>query len=292
MALATRPKPNVNHKKRVAQHHRYSKPYLKTYWPYLPMLMIAGFGLIISSVWTNRQHVLGTQSDFSDSSLLSYTNDYRIRNAVGSLTIDPQLNAAAQAKAEDMAKNNYWSHSSPQGQTPWSFITAAGYNYQTAGENLAYGFSGAKQTIAGWMNSEDHRANILNGNYQNVGFGVASSPDYQGQGPRTIIVAEYANPASVALTSNGTMPINNTTPAKQVSRIEVLTGGNANWSLYVLSALTGAAVVVFITRHGLRLKRLIFQGEAFVAHHPFFDIAVVLVITIGFVLTRNGGIIR
>jgi uncharacterized membrane protein YidH (DUF202 family) len=44
MALATRPRPKVQHRKRVAQHHKHTPHYLKAYWPYLPMLAIVGFG--------------------------------------------------------------------------------------------------------------------------------------------------------------------------------------------------------------------------------------------------------
>jgi hypothetical protein len=48
MALATRPKPAVHHRKRQAQHHRHSKTYVKAYWPYLPMLAIVGAGAIVN----------------------------------------------------------------------------------------------------------------------------------------------------------------------------------------------------------------------------------------------------
>jgi hypothetical protein len=48
MALATRPKPKVQHRKRVAQHHKLTNHYLKTYWPYLPVLGIVGFGAFAS----------------------------------------------------------------------------------------------------------------------------------------------------------------------------------------------------------------------------------------------------
>lgn len=51
MALATRPKPKVHHKKRQARHHRLSKPYLKTYWPYLPMLAVVGLGYLANQHW-------------------------------------------------------------------------------------------------------------------------------------------------------------------------------------------------------------------------------------------------
>src|SRR5665213_1171319 len=295
MALATRPQPSAYHKKRHAQHHRHSKPYLKTYWPYLPMLMIVGVGLVINSVWS-ASNVLGVKSDFSSTALLSSTNTDRLNNHETVLSINPQLQAAAQAKANDMVRYNYWSHNSPNGKTPWAFITSSGYQYQAAGENLAYGFSGASDTVAGWMNSKDHRANILDANYQNVGFGVASSPDYQGKGPETVVVAEYAQPVgsatgTLSVAGSGSSDLQSAT-AEPVSRIQLLTGGQAEWSALAVSALAGVALALLIIRHGLRLRRLVVEGETFVANHPMLDIAITFVVTAGFVLTRTSGLIR
>src|SRR5258708_15450565 len=51
MALATRPKPTVSHRKRRAEHHRHSRHYLRPYWPYLPMLAIIGAGVIVNKLW-------------------------------------------------------------------------------------------------------------------------------------------------------------------------------------------------------------------------------------------------
>ena len=48
MALATKPRPTTHHKKRQAHHHRHSPGYLKTYWPYLPMLAIVGAGVAVN----------------------------------------------------------------------------------------------------------------------------------------------------------------------------------------------------------------------------------------------------
>jgi hypothetical protein len=63
MALATRPKPNVHHKKRRAQHHRHSKTYVKAYWPYLPMLIIVGAGASIDKLWSSGALVVtGSQT--------------------------------------------------------------------------------------------------------------------------------------------------------------------------------------------------------------------------------------
>jgi hypothetical protein len=114
---------------------------------------------------------------------------------MGALALNAQLDSAAQTKANDMAARDYWSHNTPDGKTPWTFIAAAGYQYQTAGENLAYGFGTAGDTITGWMNSPEHRANILNSSYRDVGFGIVNIPSYQNSGPETLVVAMYASPA-------------------------------------------------------------------------------------------------
>lgn len=291
MALATKPKKRAAyHKKRVAQHHRHSKLYLKPYLPYLPMLLIVGLGLFINSLW-NHQAVLGAQSDLTSLSLLQATNQRRQDARQAPLRLNSTLSAAAQAKAEDMAARDYWSHTGPDRQAPWALLAANGYQYRAAGENLAYGFASAGSTVAGWMSSQAHRDNLLNRAYTDVGFGVASSPNFQGHGPQTIVVAEYAQPADGTVLGVREQNLDQAA-VHQVARIELLTGGNAGWSVAALSALTGAAATLFLIRHGYRLKRALNQGEAFVAHHPYFDIAIVAIITLGLLLSRSGGLIH
>ncbi len=292
MAIASRPKPASHIKKRQAGHHRQGKHYLKAYWPYLPMLMTVAIGLMINSLWGNHQHVLGTTSNFTASSLLQSTNNFRIKANQPALALNAQLSAAAQAKANDMVNQNYWGHLSPSGHAPWDFITTAGYNYQLAGENLAYGFSDASATITGWMNSPEHRANILNPNYQEVGFGVASMAEYLGKGPAIIVVAEYAQPLSANQGLLGSSRTNNNLASSSIARIQLLTGGHAIWSAIALSAVAGAAFALFIARHGLKLRRTLKRGESYVVSHPLFDIIIVIVITAGYVLTRSSGVIR
>jgi hypothetical protein len=263
------------------------------------MLVIAGLGLFVNSLLSNS-HVLGSSADFTSNTLLSATNQNRSAANETPLSIDPELSAAAQAKANDMAAHDYWAHTSPDGQTPWSFIAASGYNYQQAGENLAYGFGSAGDVVSGWMNSPEHRENVLNAAYQNVGFGIANAPNYQGHGPTTIVVAEYAQPSSSA--AHITFQVDNK-PAPQVksahelnaqavSRVQVLTNGQAAWSLALISALTGAAATLFILRHGFRVKRWLNEGEAFVVQHPYVDVAIVFIVTAGYILTRTSGIIK
>lgn len=217
MTLTVRTRPPARHKKISGQHHRRGKDYHKAYWPYLPIIAVVVAGFVLNSAWPNRHSVLGYATDMSIQNLLADTNAQRTGNSQLALGLNAELDQAAQAKANDMAARNYWSHDTPDGQTPWSFITAAGYSYQAAGENLAYGFSTAGDTLTGWMNSPEHRANILNANYQEVGFGIANSPNYQNSGPETIVVAMYAKPtgavvaATVPSTPAASAPIPTTT---------------------------------------------------------------------------------
>lgn len=309
MALVTKSKTKskspITHKKRSGQHHRKSKHYLQAYWPYMPMLLIVGLGLVVNTIWS-AGGVLGATSDFSASSLLASTNQQRLIDKEDQLSLDPLLSRAAQAKADDMVATGYWSHISPDGKTPWTFIAASGYNYERAGENLAYGFSGATQTIDGWMNSPEHRANILNAQYQNVGFGVANSAHYQGHGPETVVVAMYGQPSNTSTAANIAFqvpPVQNTSTsnvlgarqepdARLVARIQLLTNGQAPWSLLVVTLLMVGAILVAVTHYGWRLHHWVTRGELFVLHHPIFDTVVVLIATIGFVLTRTSGLIR
>lgn len=139
--------------------------------------------------------VLAYASEMSRGGLLSGTNAARSANGLGGLALNSQLNNSAQAKAQDMANNNYWAHVSPSGTQPWYFFDQAGYSYVRAGENLAYGFMTSQGAIDGWMNSASHRANIL-GDYDDVGFGIVNTPNYQSSGEQTIVVAHYGAPAA------------------------------------------------------------------------------------------------
>ena len=311
MVLAAHPKQKLSasDKKRHGLHHKPSKHYTKTYWPYLPMLMIVAFGLILNATWHVGKSVLGYATDVSVTTLLQDTNLQRSQNGLNALSLNSQLDQAAQAKANDMVARNYWSHVTPSGAQPWQFITTAGYNYADAGENLAYGFASSDATLSAWMNSPEHRANILNGNYQDVGFGIANATNFQGSGPTTVIVAEYAKPqlivtpssaktgrAPVAASANpGVVGQPNTQtlpPSRPGSRIDVLTAGNAQWAGLLLSLLASVSLVAFAIRHGRIWRRYWVKGEAFIIHHPLFDTVIIAISTLGFVLSSTSGFIH
>ena len=89
----------------------------------------------------------------------------------GALVIDGALTAAADAHAQDMKSQGYFAHESLDGRSPFDRMRAAGYSYNTAGENIARGQADAAAVMSGWMNSPGHRANILNCAFSDLGVG-------------------------------------------------------------------------------------------------------------------------
>jgi hypothetical protein len=160
-------------------------------------MLVIGFQIISTLQTDARPRVLGYATDISVAGLLSETNQERAAAGKPALSLSGKLNTAAQGKANHMIANNYWAHTSPDGVSPWYWFGYAGYEYLVAGENLAYGFNTSSGVVNGWMNSSSHRANMLNGAYENVGFGIANGSNYQG-GPNTVVVAHYGDPAVLA----------------------------------------------------------------------------------------------
>ncbi|MBP3256001.1 MAG: SCP-like extracellular protein [Clostridia bacterium] len=104
-------------------------------------------------------------------------NQQRTKNGLSALKIDAELQRVARIKAQDMVDNNYFSHTSPTYGSPFNMMKNFGISYKTAGENLA-GNSSNSAAVTAWMNSEGHRANILNGSFNYTGIGVISSSKY------------------------------------------------------------------------------------------------------------------
>jgi uncharacterized protein YkwD len=289
MSITAKPRAASHTKKRQAGHHRRSESYMKAYWPYIPIFVIIIGGLYFNHSLNSGSKVFGAQTNFSQNILLSLTNADRSQSHLNELGLSQQLNQAAQSKANSMATQNYFAHTSPSGQTPWALITTSGFKYISAGENLAFGFNNPAQVMQAWMSSPEHRANILSDSYQAVGFGVSEATNFLGKGPKIIVVAEYARPVGAfPITSqNFSIP-----PAAGVSRFQILTGERANWIEVGLSFVIGVGLACLFIRHAIYLRRLFKDGEKYIIHHPWIDIAFVLVCTVGLILTHNVGLIN
>lgn len=124
------------------------------------------------------------------------TNDVREQNGYNSLVLNHILTTAAQAKADDMAKKQYFSHYGPDGTSPWKFFKDSGYTYEIAGENLAVTNQDEASIIDGWLDSPAHRENLLNNGYQDIGIGIAYYGNHKEYKNTTVIVAFYGRSSS------------------------------------------------------------------------------------------------
>jgi uncharacterized protein YkwD len=144
--------------------------------------------------------------------VIALTNAERQNVGDQVLVENAKLNAAAQAKAEDMATRGYFSHVGPDGKEPWTWIKESGYAYRFAGENLAVRFENSSDVVNAWMASPTHKANIVKSAYQEIGVGVAQGI-YEGS-PATFVVQYFGTkPGSLAAAS----PVQEKMPSAQTN---------------------------------------------------------------------------
>ncbi|MCH7231463.1 CAP domain-containing protein [Glycomyces sp. L485] len=107
-----------------------------------------------------------------DQALVDAVNDERSAAGCGALERNSLLDTASRLHAEDMAVNDYFDHISLDGRNPSERAAEQGFN-GGVGENIAAGYPDVASVMEGWMNSEGHRANILNCDYDVIGIGIA-----------------------------------------------------------------------------------------------------------------------
>lgn len=109
--------------------------------------------------------------------MLQLVNEERVRLGLSPLEVDMELTRLARLKSQDMVDNGYFSHDSPTYGSPFDMMERFGIAYRTAGENLA-GNQNVEAAHKALMNSEGHRANILNASFTHVGIGIVEGGRY------------------------------------------------------------------------------------------------------------------
>ncbi|MEJ0021967.1 MAG: CAP domain-containing protein [Candidatus Doudnabacteria bacterium] len=127
-------------------------------------LLLALIGMFLAGSYSS--------SPLTAQQILNLVNRDREKHGLSSLSLNPTLNLAALAKADDMINKNYFAHVSPAGTKPWDWFLSLGYNYSYAGENLAEGYTDPYELENSWMSSPAHRANILSPFYSEAGLAV------------------------------------------------------------------------------------------------------------------------
>lgn len=176
------------------KHNKYHPHLLRPVGLTLVVALLLSVNLMQNVTSAKSFQVLGVASNINASDVIAISNQQRANNGLSALKTNSKLMQAAQAKAQHMFANNYWAHYAPDGTSPWYFITAAGYSYSTAGENLAKDFDTSAGVVNGWMNSSGHRANILSTAFCDTGVAVVNGT-LQGS-TTTLVVAMYAKPSS------------------------------------------------------------------------------------------------
>lgn len=108
---------------------------------------------------------------------LDLINAYRKENGLSELKTFSKLQDVAKLKAEDLVKNEYFSHTSPNLGTPFEMLQSNNVEYIIAGENLA-GNTTPERAVEAWINSNSHRENILEEDFEYTGICVIESPVY------------------------------------------------------------------------------------------------------------------
>lgn len=132
--------------------------------------------------------------------LLNRINQLRAAGRTcGTLTYAPapalawntKLFNASAAHSADMANYNYFSHTGRDGSSFSQRITAAGYNWSAAAENIAAGQTSVEQVMKAWADSPGHCANMMNKNYTEIGVACVRNDNSK---YRTYWTMELARP--------------------------------------------------------------------------------------------------
>lgn len=124
-----------------------------------------------------------SESEFQaklEDEVLRRANEERAKVGAPALAMEAARRDVARAHSKDMAVRNYFSHTNPDGKSPFDRMKAAGITFTAAGENIAANTYPLDRTVEiawnGWMNSESHRKNIQNAKYGRTGIGIYVNP--------------------------------------------------------------------------------------------------------------------
>lgn len=132
--------------------------------------------------------------------MLARVNAARRSAGLAPLKRSPDLDRAAQAHAGDLLTRGYYEHVSPEGSTPLSRASAAGYRADLIAENLHQRTGSIEAVMDDWLRSPDHRRNLLDPGASDLGVGLAIGPGYglDPSGYRVIWVQSFGRRSETA----------------------------------------------------------------------------------------------
>ncbi len=131
-----------------------------------------------------NEEVITIEDQDKRTAVISLVNQERAKENLPPMRYNSFLEKSAQAHADDMKARNYFEHNTPEGTTAEDRIDRDGYlqpfkdclcsKSYIVGENIAKGQSSAAEVVETWMNSPDHRANIMNPDFNEIGIGITA----------------------------------------------------------------------------------------------------------------------
>lgn len=225
-------------------------------------------------------------SDFSHQSLLNETNKVRRQHGAPLINLNTDLSTAARLKAQDMLVRQYWAHVAPDGTTPWYWFREVNYRYDFAAENLAKGFQTPLGVVAAWMDSEEHRNNMLSRDYQDVGFGVAEGTLNGEQ--TTVVVAMYGSPIGDPVLSDSEVLATTEGGMNPITRFGVGLQSLGPFTLGSI-ALLSLTILVGLLAHAYRDKLPAPMRKSWKRHHGLYTAILTAGLVAMLILLYGGG---
>jgi uncharacterized protein YkwD len=123
--------------------------------------------------------------------ILGAMNRVRAAHGIRPLRADPTLTRAARSHSRDMLRRNYFAHGAFAARM--SAFHAPG---RILGENIAWGagrLGAAAHVVQMWLESPEHRANVLQPGFTRVGLSAPEGP-FAGSGDVTVVTADFSGP--------------------------------------------------------------------------------------------------
>lgn len=133
-------------------------------------------------------HAGETSNEITAENVVARMNAERAARGLAPLRVNATLSHAAEDRMRDMEDGGWWSHESPEGRSPFVWMSQRAYAYQYAGENLASGFETVGLLVESWMESRGHRENILSANYDECGVAIIEGSTIRPAAGKSVVV--------------------------------------------------------------------------------------------------------
>jgi uncharacterized protein YkwD len=151
--------------------------------------ILVAFAALFCALLTASGAFAAPSRSGAESGLLSAVNATRVAHGLRPLSLDATLTRAARAHSAEMLRGNYFAHGNFRSRMLTFHVRGP-----IVGENLAWGngsYAAASTVISEWLQSPEHRANLLRPGFTRIGIG-ATLGSFLGTGGATVLTADFA----------------------------------------------------------------------------------------------------